>query len=127
MIDCSKCLKRGSCCGIFMMDKEWVMKHKFKMQVVPNKIIGGEDNSKHIAFLQNDLLCVFLNRETKMCAVYDNRPQVCKDYGLVKDENLQCPYFKPSGNRRSEASQKKVERHFDKLVNKILKCGGKNL
>tara|TARA_Y100000592_G_C5299452_1_gene234762 strand:+ start:42 stop:389 length:348 start_codon:yes stop_codon:yes gene_type:complete len=27
-----------------------------------------------------DGFCLFLNRETRLCSIYENRPQVCKDF-----------------------------------------------
>jgi len=117
MIDCSKCLKRGSCCGIFPMDKDFANKHKTNFQIVPEKVIEQKDL---ISFLTKDLACVFMNRETKLCSIYEDRPNICRDYGMSGHPDLQCPYFKKSGNPRSEASRKKIERHFDKLYKKLI-------
>ncbi len=37
---------------------------------------------------EDDGLCVFLNRETMLCGVYENRPQVCRDYTTDRCENI---------------------------------------
>jgi Fe-S-cluster containining protein len=99
------------------MDKKFVDKHKTHFQIVPEKIVGEKDR---ISFLTSDLACVFLNRETRLCSVYEDRPNICRAYGMSDNQDLQCPYFKKSGNPRSEASRKKIERHFDKLFNKLI-------
>ena len=117
MIDCSKCLKQGDCCGLFPMNKELVNRNKHKFQVNPSKII---ENGNRIVILTEDLFCVFLNRETKTCMIYEERPNVCKLYGVSKDKRLQCPYFKPSGAKRSKASMKKVSRYCDCMHKQLM-------
>lgn len=117
-IDCSKCPEPGSCCGPFHMKKEFVEKHKSDFQVVPEKTFEAGD---FVTYITSDIACVFLNRETRKCSIYEDRPQVCRDYGVTKDIRLQCPYFKPSGNLRSEASRKKVSRYFDKVIDNLTK------
>lgn len=118
MIDCSKCPERGTCCGIIPMSKELVEKNKDKFQVIPVKIVEDKSNC---AVLTEDILCVFLDRKTKLCVIYEKRPNVCKLYGMVKHKDLQCAYFKRSGNRRSEASQKQVEKHIKKMTDDFIK------
>lgn len=34
-----------------------------------------------------DGYCVLLNRETRLCSIYENRPQVCKDFS---DKSKRC-------------------------------------
>lgn len=118
MIDCSLCPKRGDCCGIIPIDRDIIENNKDKFQVTPVRII---ETSTQYAVLTDDLLCIFLNRKTMLCSIYNKRPKVCKMYGVVDYKDLQCPYFKPNGSRRSEASQKQVERHIKKLIDKVLK------
>ena len=98
MIDCSKCPNPGSCCGIFRMNKEWAKKHEKDFQIKPSKIVDQKD---FVAFLTDDMFCIFLNRETKLCSIYEDRPDVCRLSGSSRHPDLQCPYFKRSGNPRS--------------------------
>ena len=120
MIDCSKCPDKGCCCGIFQMDKKLVEKHKDKFQVETEKIV---EDKNWIALLTKDLGCIFLNRKTKNCMIYEDRPEVCRLYGISKDPRLQCPYFKRSGARRSPGSQKKVEKKIDSMTKQIMAEG----
>ena len=64
------------------------------------------------------LKCVFLNPDTKKCAVYEYRPQVCRDYGIGKFDALSCPYLKSNGKRRTPAMVKRVQRQINKNVDK---------
>jgi len=117
MINCSKCPKRGDCCGIIPFNKELIKKHKDKFQVEVQKEV---DMGEEVSFITEDLFCIFLNRQTKLCMIYEDRPRVCKLYGVTKNKDLQCPYFRPSGNKRSPASRKQIERHIDKMTNNII-------
>ena len=118
MIDCSKCPKPGDCCGIFPMNKELVEKNKDKFQVKPYKIVMMENS---VGIITEDLLCVFLNRKIGKCTIYDQRPDICKLYGVLDDKRLRCPYFKRSGNRRSPGSQKQVEKHNIKMSEELMR------
>ncbi len=118
MIDCSKCPKPGDCCGLFPMDKNLVEKNKDKFQVKPEKIIETENR---VVVLTKDLLCVFLNRKIGKCEIYNQRPEVCKLYGISDDKRLRCPYFKRSGNRRSPGSQKQVEKYNLIMTKELMK------
>ena len=122
MIDCSKCPDKEpqSCCGIMIFPKEFVEKFKDKIEQGHIEIIEKEDL---VTFLYNDTRCPFLDRITRLCNIYENRPDVCKRYG-IDVEKLPCLFFKPSGNRRSLASQTKMERIHDKNLKKLEKMNG---
>lgn len=105
--------KCGHCCGPVGIAKEILEKHKDKME--GNAIKTFETERGNI-LITDDMRCVFLNRETAQCKTYEDRPQVCRDYGITNNPDLQCPYLKPNGNPRSEASRKQVERHLDKIL-----------
>lgn len=115
MIDCSKCPNPGSCCGPFPMDKDLLEAHK---ELREGKVINEYPFGDRVVVLTEDFRCVFWDRKEKKCKIYKYRPQVCHDFGsetAEKDENLwmlMCPYFKPNGQRRSEAKEKQISRRF---------------
>lgn len=57
-----------------------------------------------------DGLCAFLDRNTKQCRAHDDKPDICKQFGLSEHPLLSCPYLQPDGRRRSRASQRRVFR-----------------
>lgn len=116
MIDCSKCLEAQGCCGIMIFPKQFIEKFKDKIEKGQIQILEKDD---FVTYLYNDMRCPFLDRKTRLCKIYENRLKICKDYGYI--EELQCPYFKKSGNRRSLASQTKIERMIDKKLSSIQK------
>jgi Fe-S-cluster containining protein len=122
MIPCDKCpakfdKSKSHCCGIIPFPLKFLEEHKkfFRAE--------GElkDDGNQAIILTKDFLCVFYDRLNHKCAIYEERPQVCKDYGMI--EALPCPYFKRSGNRRSPASEKITLREIGKRVDKAVKRG----
>jgi hypothetical protein len=114
-IDCSKCPDNQECCGIMIFDSGFLEENITKIE---DGFIQVIQKGNMIHYLYEDSRCCFLDRKTRLCKIYDKRPQVCKDYGYL--EKLPCPFFKKSGNRRSPASQTKIERIIDKQISKTL-------
>ena len=116
VIDCSKCPSESaqSCCGIMIFKKEFIEKFKDKIQGKPFKIIERGDL---IHYFYEDCRCPFLNGATRLCEIYEFRPDVCRLFG--DNDKLPCAYFKRSGNRRSEASETKIMRMYDKKAKAI--------
>jgi len=78
----------GECCGIVPIDKIIVKLCEHKAQVNATEIIAfGEDE---IVPMTEDFFCIFLNRTTKKCEIYEFRPEVCRQYGEIRA--LKCPY-----------------------------------
>lgn len=60
--------------------------------------------------LTAEFRCVFLDEEWK-CRIYDERPEVCRMFGMVPvlDDTgllLQCPFLHPSGSRRNHRERR---------------------
>lgn len=115
MIDCTKCPDRCGCCGIMIFDKSFLEKFKDKIQGKPMKIIEKGDSA---TYLYDDCRCPFLDRTALRCAIYEDRPEICRIYGTGKpnDPRILCPFFKPNGNAWSEAKRKQLERIRDRMV-----------
>lgn len=93
------------------MERDFLKKHEHMGQVKPTELVNL---GKWISPETEDGMCVFLNRETKKCVIYPDRPQVCRDYGQVSE--LQCPYIDLKGNRRSPAKVKRMQRQMKKQM-----------
>lgn len=111
-IDCSKCPKQGVCCTEFKMQREIVEKNKNKFQVKSINMVYTDDGGCRV--FTGDRLCVFLNRSTKMCSIYEDRPEVCRLYGSGIHELLTCFFFDNKGDRLSKEKEKEV---FNKAKN----------
>lgn len=123
VIDCRKCPEGSGCCGIIYFKKDFIERNKNKFQVEPTEIkTDGEIG----AVITDDLMCVFLNRKTKLCAVYDDRPEVCRLFGTKEGIQksglgLACPHFKPNGNDWSPAMKAKIRHVTRKNLKKMLR------
>jgi len=106
---------KSDCCGPVIMPKEIWERNKDKAQR-PLKEFFELDKGACVPATE-DLKCIFLNAEGK-CAIYDDRPQVCKDYGIIP--GLPCPWMKPNGHPWSPAKQRQVQRKIDHDVDNNL-------
>ncbi len=118
-IDCSKCPENSGCCGILPFAEAFTEKHKKDFQVEPTEIREG-------VVVTEDFFCVFLNRETKLCAIYDDRPSVCRFFGTKAGiqkagVTLACPHFKPNGSDWSPAMKAKIRHDARKNLKKMLR------
>ena len=111
--DCLGLMKQGKChadcCGTVPIPKQIVKRfeHLQQREVLEIGDWSDSNNPNDILPVTEDGRCVFLKPDY-MCAIYDNRPSVCKNYGLIP--KLQCPYFNMKGGLRSPAKQKRMQR-----------------
>jgi hypothetical protein len=110
-IDCSQC-KGKDCCGLIGFPLAFVKEHEALGEKDMIEKVIQQDNKLYI--LCKDSRCVFLNRETGLCKVYNDRLEVCKIYGY--DPRLPCPYFRADGVRRGFQERKITQMMIDKTV-----------
>lgn len=107
-----ECLKNcGICCGCVKIPKTIYEKNKHKIQ---SNVIKEFDFDTHIHPITKDMLCPFLNRKTKSCEIYEDRPNICKHFGEKID--LPCPYLDHKGNQRQTKEIKKIKEHHLKTA-----------
>jgi Fe-S-cluster containining protein len=111
----------GACCGIIPISKELAKKTEHLAQVKPERVIETE---KGLHVITKDLLCVYLNRKNKKCMIYEERPQVCRDYGIIPA--LPCPYFRADGVRRDKIESTVIQLKINKQIDTILERIEKN-
>lgn len=87
------CAGCGECCGPVPFPIKFLEDNKDKMQLFEVKYIRSSKPG-HYTPLSSDGLCVFLDRETRLCQVYEHRPDVCRLYGTIPD--LPCPKLNPT-------------------------------
>lgn len=106
----------SECCGVVPLSSLTVMMFEDKMQVKPTKRheIKGDYNGKGdtVFFMTEDFKCVFLNRTTNRCEIYQQRPLVCRKYG--QDAKLLCAYIDMAGNARTPNEVFRVTKHNEK-------------
>ena len=105
----------GECCGIIPIPKELAKRTEHLAQVKPKKVI---ENKGNLYIITEDIKCIYLNRETKKCMIYKDRPRICRLYGLIPV--CPCPYFKINGERRGLTERKIIKAKIDATVDRII-------
>jgi Fe-S-cluster containining protein len=114
-----ECLKGcGKCCGPVQISKEVFERNRAKAAQIEYLI----DDGKTVYAVRADGKCVFLNEEMK-CAIYEERPQVCKDFGSNPNGQilLCCPFLRTDGTSRNRAERRQAIRILDKKSEKVFK------
>lgn len=81
------CKHCGQCCGPVPFDAQFFADNNDKMRREPVEVIP-EAFPGMVLVLTEDGYCVFLT-DNKRCAIYDERPMVCRLYGTVPE--MRCP------------------------------------
>lgn len=105
-IDCTKCKNSGCCKLVVEVDKEEYesLDSKVKNEFIKRIDLFLKDNEGYVEKKEvldkmyysnyavmkksSDGLCTMLDRETLLCTVYENRPNVCKDYTSNRCEKI---------------------------------------
>lgn len=103
-----KCKEKCSapCCGAIVIEIELETKHMDKIKSSPRYPCERMHVSNSVAYLTEDLKCIFLNKENK-CSIYEDRPEVCRLYGTRP--NLQCPYVHMDGRLRTKRESRMIK------------------
>lgn len=110
--ECEKyhCKCKAHCCGIVPIPTPIWQRNQHKIQVEVQKVhkvrITDQENELHTAMLPltEDGLCPFLQEDLK-CAIYEDRPKVCRQFGDESHWALRCPMQHKDGTPRSEEDQ----------------------
>lgn len=111
----------AECCGIIPFDPAFAKQTEHLAQVKPKEVLEYKGS---LYVITKDGRCVYLNRETKKCMVYDIRPRICRIFGLTSASP--CPYFKEDGTKRNEKEVEEIRRQNALTVKKVLKLAREN-
>lgn len=82
-MNCENCAK---CCGPVPVTQNELEHIKTKWRSLPLRVRNKIQKQKR----ERDT-CILLDTETKQCTVYEERPLICKMYGMYK--GLKCEFF----------------------------------
>ena len=116
----SKC--KAGCCGIVPMSKERWDRNQDKIVTSPIKVeypgwTGKmETKDKREWVMEGEVLpitetlkCCFLNEDLS-CNIYEDRPDICREFGSEDHLQLSCPYQNKDGKDRSRQAKRMIER-----------------
>lgn len=115
-----QCLHNCSeCCALQIFEVDIFERNKERAVYTEAKL--GKNDEGEILYITytEDGMCPFLDHKTNKCRIYDDRPKVCRDYGLVPE--LLCPYVKPNGSLRTPAGIKHTQRIINREVDEKMK------
>ena len=107
----------GECCGIVPIKKEIWEKNLAKAQKRIKEVVEIRGD---VYVITDDVKCVFLSKRKK-CVIYEDRPQICRNYGVGINDALSCPYMKPNGRPRSPGMVKRIQRRINHDVDAKMK------
>lgn len=103
----------GWCCGSHVkFTRDILERRKKDFVVVPDIIFVNNDGTVQIG--TEDSMCVWMNRETKRCTIYTDRPIGCRLYGIHPKHP--CPFVDLKGNKRPDAQ---IEEHKKKVLGMV--------
>lgn len=98
------CLKCSWCCEYFPMNTEFITSHRkyFQKPVREEFFVNTPWGTNTVVATDTpDRACVFL-KEDNSCAVYHDRPDICRNFGREWWGPMMCPNVAPDGRLRSK-------------------------
>ncbi len=131
MFDCSKVVPKkcnAVCCHNAPIPIHLWEKHKGKAVNKDVKVIEFKGRPEYVLPLTIDLRCPFSDPENDFkCVIYEDRPPVCRKYGLGGHKFLMCPYLKPNGNKRGKKIRNKMLKFVEEDLVEVAERLGKML
>jgi hypothetical protein len=103
---------KAICCGCMDFPKEFWERHQDKVVREPIKIIEDSSNTRVLPITASGY-CSFL-MDDYQCNIYEDRPNVCREYGNESSIDMSCPYLKKDGTSRSRQERRSIQRTVDK-------------
>jgi len=98
-----KCLENcASCCFVAPIDKEIWDKHQEDIIGTMKTLIPY---GKYVVPITTNGICPFLKNDKK-CNIYEDRPKICRDYGLIKE--MPCIFLDKNGKLRDKNAQRHI-------------------
>lgn len=106
---------KAECCrGAIDFSKEFWERNQHKVITKPIDILEFP-NGQYIIPKTESGYCSFL-REDYQCNIYEERPDMCKNYGDESVLNMSCPYIKKNGEERSRQHRRAIQREVGKQL-----------
>lgn len=116
-LDCQemhhKC--RAVCCKAIALPRKIWEENQDKVITKPQEVVDFPD---YIFPLTETGGCPFL-KDDHHCNIYENRPDVCKEFGNESTIYMSCPYLHKSGQVRSRQNFRYLQRQLEKAENLI--------
>ncbi len=105
----SKC--KGMCCGVVPIPRVLWQKKQHAIQRQPKEVMKVEgvhkvtgERETVIIPMTEDHYCPFLKKDLS-CAIYEDRPEICRKYGDESHPMMCCPMQDKNGNPRDDLEE----------------------
>jgi len=108
------CKGCGRCCSNIPHNKDFIEAHKKHIQVEYNEIHSEELIKPETV----DGYCIFLDRSSKRCHIYSERPEICRVYGTI--DKYPCYVLEPEVCKKKDKELiEELKKHaLEKLMQK---------
>ena len=121
-------LCKADCCGPTPMSRDFIVEHYLSIPVELKYTLSAIPQSDYVLPMVDDDRCLFLDRTTCSCKIYDDRPEICRKFGDETHLMLSCPHMDAAGEDRNRQQRRKLQRNRDKAMDswvKRIKQGGR--
>jgi len=107
-MDCSRFVPsqcKAYCCTSFPIEKTLYVSHFFNRQ----RTVTREEkiDEQHVLPITDDGYCCFLSKDYH-CVIYDERPELCREFGKGSSDLMKCPFMDAAGKDRPEADKHRL-------------------
>lgn len=108
----------GDCCGIVSLPS--VLWERLQGLAVVDVVRIEQVSDDIVMVFTEDGYCVFLDRGDYHCVIYEDRPDVCRRFGLGGHPAMFCPHLEVDGERRTRSSRRRMERALGRKGREML-------
>lgn len=108
---------KASCCALVPFEKSLFTRNKLLSQT---PIIEYVDLGNSVLPITEGGKCTFLKADMS-CAIYNERPEVCRLFGNETEPLLSCLYQKADGSKRPNKEKLKLSKKLHTIMQNRLK------
>ncbi len=105
----AKC--KAVCCSMIALPRKIWEENQDKVITKPDEVVDYPND--HVFPLTETGGCPFL-RDDHNCNIYENRPEICREFGDESDIFMSCPYLHKNGKERTRQNFRYLQRQLAK-------------
>jgi len=123
------CACRADCCGATPFERQFIVENYISITLQEKYTLKPIPDSNVVLPMTEDSKCIFLDRNTYSCNIYEKRPVICRQFGDESSRWLFCPHMDATGKGRIRQQRRNLQRKlkavFDSYIKQAERLGGK--
>jgi Fe-S-cluster containining protein len=108
---------KAECCGPCPIPAPLYRRHRHRVAHEPaHEVLDGDG---YMLAVDANGMCVFLGDDYR-CAIYDDRPPVCRLFGTGCHPLMECIWQAPDGRERGRVERRQMERRLGPVIDRFL-------